>query len=115
MSPEHDPLFFPAQFSQPSATGNRRSRKKERSNWLKFEEKFSRDYPSFFHSLMVAFPELSPTELEICAMLRESLLSREIAELLSITEHRVENHRSSIRHKLHLDKTKNLRSFLMGF
>lgn len=48
-------------------------------------------------------------------MLRESLLSWEIADQLSITERSVENHRSNIRRKLGLKQEQNLQMFLVGF
>ena len=93
----------------------RKSRAKQHIGWLKFELQFKTHHPAFLHELAKRFPLLSPTELHICAMLRESLLSWEIAEQLSITERSVENHRSNIRKKLSLSPAQNLQMFLVGF
>jgi DNA-binding NarL/FixJ family response regulator len=93
----------------------RPSRAKQRAGWLRFEERFRWKHRSFLHELAKTYPKLSPTELEICAMLRESLPSREIAEILFICERSVENHRCNIRRKLSLRPDQNLQIFLIGF
>jgi DNA-binding CsgD family transcriptional regulator len=102
-------IMFSNRFSK------RRSRAKQHVGWLKFESHFKVHHPEFLHSLARQFPLLSPTELHICAMLRESFVSWEIAHKLSITERSVENHRSNIRRKLGLSAEQNLQTFLVGF
>jgi DNA-binding CsgD family transcriptional regulator len=99
-------IMFSNRFSK------RRSRAKQHVGWLKFESHFKVSHPEFLHSLARQFPLLSPTELHICAMLRESFVS---SQQLSITERSVENHRSNIRRKLGLTPQQNLQMFLMGF
>ena len=100
--------------SQTAARSERKSRAKQRIGWLKFEEQFRSRYPSYLHDLARNFPTLSRTELQICAMLRESLLSWEIADMLYISERSVENHRCNIRKKLALASRQKLQSFLIG-
>jgi DNA-binding NarL/FixJ family response regulator len=102
-------IMFSNRFSK------RRTRAKQHVGWLKFEMHFKVRHPEFLHTLANRFPLLSPTELHICAMLRESYLSWEIAQQLSITERSVENHRSNIRRKLGLSPEQNLQMFLIGF
>jgi DNA-binding CsgD family transcriptional regulator len=102
-------IMFTTRFSK------RRTRAKQHVGWLKFETHFKAQHPEFLHAIARQFPMLSPTELHICAMLRESFLSWEIAQQLSITERSVENHRSNIRRKLGLTPQQNLQMFLVGF
>ena len=93
----------------------RRTRAKQHVGWLKFESQFKTHHPEFIHKLAKKYPALTPAELHICAMLRASLFSWEIAEELSITERSVENHRSNIRKKLGLHPDQNLQVFLTAF
>lgn len=88
---------------------------KREPNWQVFEEGFHARHPHFFRELIRTFPDLTPTEVHVCAMLRESMRSWEIAERLTIAEHTVENHRSNIRAKLGLSLNQNLQLFLLGF
>jgi DNA-binding NarL/FixJ family response regulator len=57
-------------------------------------------------------PGLTATELRVATLIREAKRSCEIAAQLSITEHTVENHRSSLRKKLQLLPTQSLSIFL---
>ncbi|MBS1903617.1 MAG: helix-turn-helix transcriptional regulator [Bacteroidetes bacterium] len=93
---------------------SRTARRKHRLGWLKFEEQFRQRHPHFLGELARLFPTLSRTELEICAMLFEAMPSWQIAEVLSITERSVENHRSNIRRKFSLTPSQHLHSFLLG-
>ncbi len=93
----------------------RKSRLKLRAGWINFEKQFLVRNPHFLHDIAKAFPAMTRTELEICAMLRESLVSWQIAELLATTERTIENHRSNIRRKLSLLPNQNLQMYLIGF
>lgn len=58
---------------------------------------------------------LTPQEIEIAALIREGLLSKDIAERLNISITTVNFHRRNIREKLHLRNTRsNLRSYLIS-
>jgi DNA-binding NarL/FixJ family response regulator len=46
--------------------------------------------------------ELSPRETEVVKLIAEGYTSREIGEVLSISEHTVERHRANVLEKLHL-------------
>jgi len=45
---------------------------------------------------------LSPRETEVVKLVAEGYTSRQIAEVLSISEHTVERHRANVLDKLHL-------------
>lgn len=93
---------------------NRKSRQKHRIGWVKFEEHFLERFPNYLHELARSHPNLSKTEVEVCAMLRDGLSSWEIADILGITERSIENHRCNIRHKFGLETSQNLHTFLLA-
>ncbi len=57
--------------------------------------------------------KLTPREIEICNMIKNGLMSKEISRLLSVSTQTIEKHRAKIRHKLDISNTDfNLTSFL---
>lgn len=82
------------------------------SEWRAFEQQFQRVHPDYIRTLSTRYPLLSPTELKICALLKTSLNSKEIAGLLHVSLRDIENHRYRIRKKLALTPGENLVSFL---
>ena len=57
--------------------------------------------------------KLTPREMEVCNLVRNGLVNKEIAQILKIALHTVEKHRRTIRKKLGLTKSKvNLHSYL---
>jgi len=68
---------------------------------------------SFVTSLSRKFQSLTPTEIQICTMIRNGLRTKEIAELRRISPATVNRHRERIRGKLGLTNSDtNLASFL---
>ncbi|HEY6902326.1 MAG TPA: LuxR C-terminal-related transcriptional regulator, partial [Puia sp.] len=59
------------------------------------------------------FPQLSPTDLKLCAYLRLNLASKEIAQILNISLKGVEVSRYRLRKKLNLSPEVNLYDFLI--
>ncbi|MFH1836521.1 MAG: response regulator [Candidatus Omnitrophota bacterium] len=58
---------------------------------------------------------LSPREIEICNMIRNGLISKEISQFLNLSNQTVERHRNNIRRKLNIvNKDVNLVSFLQN-
>jgi len=78
-----------------------------------FETRFTGVYEEFFEKLNKISPEISPTELKICALMKLNLSTKEIAMLTNRTVGTIDNTRSSIRKKLNLDENSNLQQFLM--
>jgi len=76
------------------------------------QQQFELLYPNFLTRLSQAFPQLTPTELKLCALLKNNLSSKDIARLLNISVRSVESHRLSIRTKLRLKRKDNLVQFL---
>ena len=70
----------------------------------------------FMKKLSSQYINLTPTEIQVANMIREGKSTKEIAELLIISERAIEFHRNNIRDKLGLKKSKtNLRSYLLTF
>lgn len=82
--------------------------------WKEFETRFSELNSPFYSKLLNMSPDLSPTELKICGMLRLNLTSKEIALISNRSLGTIENSRSSIRKKLDLQDDDNLVAFLIN-
>ena len=83
-------------------------------NWAAFEAQFQQLHRDFIQVISKRYPELTPTELKICALLRLNLPSKEVALMLHMSARTVESHRYWIRKKLGLAERVNLKSFLSG-
>ena len=85
-----------------------------------FQQQFELLHPTFLTRLAQAFPQLTPTELKLCALLKSNasnaeFCNKDIARLLNISVRTVESHRFSIRTKLRLKRQDNLVQFLTRF
>lgn len=68
----------------------------------------------FLKKLSSQYLNLTPTEIQVANLIREGKSTKDIAEVLNISERAIEFHRNNIRDKLGLKKSKtNLRSYLM--
>jgi DNA-binding CsgD family transcriptional regulator len=97
--------------SEPAARELRDRVKKlpcESVDWEKFDRQFAAVHPDFIRNLIDRAPDLTPTEVRICTMLRMNLKSHEIAGIFCITEAGVVFHRTNIRRKLKLGKEEKL-------
>jgi DNA-binding CsgD family transcriptional regulator len=74
----------------------------------RFREKFDEANRGFIARLHQSYPELSPTECRVCALLRSGFNTKDIASLLSSSPRNVENHRVAIRRKMGLNREDNL-------
>ena len=77
-------------------------------DWQRFEETYRLVHHDFIARLSARFPELSPTELKVAALLHINLSNKEIADLLCISLRTIESHRYNIRKKLDLPGSSNL-------
>lgn len=87
--------------------------RKEVSHFKEFDQRFTSIHENFYQSINALAPNLSPSELRICALMRMNLTTKDIANLTNRTPGRVDNVRSSIRKKLQLPDNENLQSFIM--
>lgn len=82
-------------------------------DWEQFSFHFDRVHGDFLMNLKNRFPNLSPTELKLCAYLRMNLSTKEMAQLMNITVRGVEVSRYRLRKKLQIPTEINLYDFLI--
>jgi DNA-binding CsgD family transcriptional regulator len=80
-----------------------------------FEKQFDQAHENFFKRLKTNYPELTPSDLRLCAYLRMNLSSKEIAPLINITIRGVEERRYRLRKRLNLPSDQNLPDFILAF
>ena len=85
-----------------------------KDDWQIFENNFERAHEQFFAKIRESFPDLTPSDLRLCAYLRMNLSSKEIAPLLGISVRGVENHRYRLRKKMNLDHDDSLVNTITG-
>ncbi|MEP4092849.1 hypothetical protein [Reichenbachiella sp.] len=82
-------------------------------DWEEFRSRFEKIHDTFFSQLIKLGPTLTPYDLRMCAYLKLSLSSKEIAALLNIKISSVEIQRSRLRKKLNLTQDENLGTFIL--
>jgi DNA-binding CsgD family transcriptional regulator len=83
-------------------------------DWDGFKTYFEQVHPDFFKKLKETYPQLTPTELKLCALIRLSLSIKESASVLSISPDSVKVSRHRVRKKLGLTTDDNLTEFIMA-
>ncbi len=83
-------------------------------DWDGFKTYFEQVHPDFFKKLKESFPQLTATELKLCALIRLSLSIKESASVLSISPDSVKVSRHRLRKKLALTTDDNLTEFILG-
>ena len=83
--------------------------------WEVFEQLYDQAHGDFFKRLKDDYPQLTPSDLRLCAYLRMNLASKEIAPLLSISVRGVEERRYRLRKRLNLSADTNLTEMIMTY
>lgn len=84
-------------------------------DWKVFESNFEQAHEEFLKRIKKQYPDLTPSDLKLCAFIRMNLSSKKIAPLLGISIRGVENHRYRLRRKMGLDRDTNLTEYLIQF
>lgn len=79
-----------------------------------FDAVFASMHKDFREKILALAPDLTPGEMQMCALLRMNLSSKEIARLNNISSASVDLMRHKIRQKLDLNQQQNLTSFLIA-
>ena len=78
-----------------------------------FELLFTQLHASFYDNILRICPDLTKTELNVCAMIRLNLSTKDIARLTNINVNSIEMTRYHIRKKVKMEQGENLAAFLM--
>jgi tetratricopeptide (TPR) repeat protein len=84
----------------------------EHKEWEKFRQTFEMAHPEFYRSLKQLFPDLTPNEMKLCALLRLNFNTKELASILNITTESANKARFRLRKKLNLSD-ENLNEYLI--
>ena len=82
------------------------------NDWYRIKAHFEKIHPGFFDRLREKFPQLTPNDHKLCALLRMNLSTKEISQILKITAPSTEISRIRLRKKLDLPKHLNLVQFI---
>ncbi|GAB4229067.1 MAG: hypothetical protein Tsb0034_00570 [Ekhidna sp.] len=83
--------------------------------WKTFQLTFDQMHGGFFAALKRQFPDLGPSELKLCALLRLNMNLKESARILGIAPNSVKTARYCLRKKLGLKTEDGLIDFLIRF
>lgn len=81
--------------------------------WNDFESRFENAFDSFYRVLLEKFPNLTPNERKLCALLRSGLSSKDIAILTFQNPQSVDVARYRLRKKFNMANEENLIDFLL--
>jgi len=82
------------------------------NDWYRIKAHFEKIHPGFFDRLRKKFPQLTPNDHKLAALLRMNLATKEISHILKITSPSTEISRIRLRKKLELPKGINLTQFI---
>lgn len=105
---------YPARYHQKITTLIEKNISNDK-DWEIFEALFDQAHEDFFKRLKLTFPDLTQSDLKLCAYLKLNLASKEIAPLLNISIRGVEIRRYRLRKRLGLNSEENLVEFIMQF
>jgi len=82
------------------------------NDWYRIKAHFEKIHLGFFDRLRKKFPQLTPNDHKLCALLRMNLNTKEISHILKITAPSTEISRIRLRKKLDLPKGINLTQYI---
>jgi DNA-binding CsgD family transcriptional regulator len=81
-------------------------------DWERFVNSFDKVHENFLQRLKQKYPELTTTDLKLCAYLRMKLSTKEIAALMNISIRGVEKARYRLRKKIDIGTEEDLADYL---
>ena len=81
--------------------------------WNDFNSSFESLNKNFYTRLKQAYPEISPNDLKLCALIKMNLSIKEMAGILNISPDSVKTARYRLRKKLQLSTEENLTDFIL--
>lgn len=83
--------------------------------WEVFQSNFDRIHERFFRKLKKEYPDLTPGDLRMCALLRLNMPTKDMARMQNLTIRGIEAARYRLRKKLNLPEGQSLVDFMIGF
>ncbi|MDR1402288.1 MAG: hypothetical protein LBJ60_01120 [Tannerellaceae bacterium] len=83
--------------------------------WDIYQHNFDRVHEHFFRKLKARYPDLTPGDLRMCALLRLNMPTKDMAKMLNLSVRGVEGARYRLRRKLSLPEGENLIDFMITF
>ncbi len=84
-------------------------------DWDDFKLVFENVHHDFFGKLLRQYPDLTPAELKLCALVYLNLSIKEMASLMGISPDSVKTSRYRLRKKLGLTQEQNLTEFIINY
>lgn len=89
-----------------------RLNKEMKKDWEHFKDVFQKIHPEFFNELETKYPDLTKSEVRVCAFIRIGMSNIEISDLLNINQASIITTRYRIRKKMNLKRLENLDKIL---
>ena len=83
--------------------------------WNQFSKEFSSIHSDFTERLLKTFGKFSTSEMRLITLLKMNLSSKDIANILRISEAGIKKARYRLRKKMNLESDMNLQSYIMAF
>lgn len=83
-------------------------------DWKMFLIKFEQKHNGFFKKIKSMYPELTTSDLRLCACLKLNLDTKDIASLMNLSVRAIENSRYRLRKKLNIQPSQNLSDFFIN-
>lgn len=83
-----------------------------RNSFESFNNQFTKAFPDFFKNLISLHPNLSSTDLQLCAYIKLNQSNQDIASIKNLSLRTVESQRYRLRKKLKIEKTIDLFNYL---
>ena len=74
---------------------------------------FAKIYPDFTKNLAHSVDNLSPSEIKVCMCIKMSYSNIQIKDYMKISDSTLANLRSSVRHKLDLERSRSLTNAIL--
>ena len=87
----------------------------EEDEWSVFQENFDLIHKNFFRNLKATYPDLTPVDLRLCALLRLNYTTKDIARMQNLSLRGVEAARYRLRKKIDIQENEDLVSFMINF
>lgn len=84
-------------------------------DWESFHQVFDQLHPDFYKKLKHQYPLLTKNDLQVCALLRMNLNTKDIADLMGIAPDSVKMQRYRLRKKMEIASDQDLNEFMIMF